>query len=1047
MTTVITRVIDAGGGGDFTTIQGAWDAVSTLVGSFDLVAEDTQVVFEVVAGTYTEDVNLAGSLTTDATRNVVFRAQAGSEHGGQFEAGANIDGTVSITKDHVVLEGLSIKPSSGTAIAISSSPLGVTLDGLVIHSPAGRCVQVSRAGSAAFPVVIKNTIAKSDDFRTFDIRANGGETHCSVINCTVIAEESANQSFIVGSSSNADLYLALENNLIFGNGGYFQDPGSTAAVIVSGGGNVGDSSFAFPAAVQANGVTWTVTPFTAGMSAGTNLFLYDSVTYQPINEIINDGLGVGDSTVAPALDILGNERNRDVHCDPGALTSDRTESVITIGDTGDHLTLLDMSGSLEADAIAGCGSLNIAQRNHQLRYNLQVQTHSLEPANASPANSPKNGCMVLDPVLTTGVNNRLIFTCADEDRHDGVWDAGPIVERLGTTGGTASRTWTTEINHTTFEALQFNIGGSLRSVLGFEGPHDGGLVKDCLLQTVNGTLGGFGVNVQTDNTFLTNPDDCIGVTVMNTVTRGFYTSFAIYANTAGADNLGKLTEINNIHSVAIFNVLYSPNINGTGATNPTPVSNLYHTATNVVHVAASAPSIGGGVDSRLIKFEGEGNWGANGSFLVPYNVATPTTDLNPGAGDFIVYDADTYNLIYDIGGAINTAQGQGVEPPDSRAAFGIEHDSTPARFAPFNPGAFAFAQGQPNATPLPPTSFAPVNLETGVDIELEELAWVLDPATQPVQNIEVSLGYSPGNRPNILPLDGSSAGILDDELRYGSAHYWQVVLSNDVGTYTSPEFVFSVVQDPNIGSGGPIKVTPTEYVLTGNLGFEYRKSRSRSWDTREGDIRERIFKMTQREHNISHIYKESLRSMIASFNDIVTIDDEQKLKEIKVYHANAERAIAKLSQENNIVLPIISISQTVSQDDTDRRRYESVLVHEKYWDEEEHRAKRIVSLAPTAVTINYQINIWCKYMSDMDQIVEQIRLKFNPEMNVPTQQSTLAKAMLGGEDDVGSLVAQDKQDRILQKSFAVSLRTYVENPKFLLTNTGEIEKFVIDTDA
>ena len=1044
MTTTITRVINAGGGGDFTTLQGAWDAISTLVGSFDLVAEDTNVVFEVVAGTYTEDLNFAGSLTTDATRNVVFLAQSGSEHGGVSGAGVvvtNSSGrTLTVSTNYTRIEGLEFTGDGDRTVFLNSTK-GTVIDSCLIHNDDDYALFAYGLDDTQSDVV-QNCIISCVGFLAATVYNDSPQVPRKTIlnNNTFVAGSNYGlrvRTAVAGATTTAE----LNNNLFIGEAYQSVESGTN---VVTGRGNVGGIVSALPAAVQAESTTWTLS--TDEAATGTNLFIYDASTYKPLNVAGNDGLGVGDATVAPALDIAGNERNRNIYCDPGALTSDRTESVITIGDTGDHLTLLDMSGSLESDALAGCGSLNIAQRNHQLRYNLQVQTHSLEPANVSPANSPKNGCMVLDAVLTTGVNNRLIFTCADEDRHNGVWDAGPIVERLGTTGGTASRTWTTEIDHTTFEALQFNIGGSLRSAVGFERPHDGGVVKDCLFQTVNGTLGGFAVNVQTDNTALQNPDDFIGVTVMNTVTRGFYTSFAIYANTGGVDTLAKLTEINNIHSVAIFNILYSPNINATGANLNPPVPNLYHDAYNVVHVAGSAPSIGGGVDDRLIKFGGEGNWGPNGSFLVPYNVATPTNNTSPGAGDFIVYDADTYNLIYDIGGAINTAQGQGIEPPDSRAAFGIEHDSTPARFAPFNPGPFAFAQGQPNATPLPPTAFNPVNLETGVDIELESLSWVLDPDTQPVQNINVSLGYSPGVRPNILPLDGSSAALLDDELRYGSAHYWQLVLSNDVGTYTSPEFVFSVIADPNI-AGGPITVTPTEYVLTGNLGFEYRKSRSRRWDTREGDIRERIFKMTQREHNISHIYKESLRSMIASFNDIVTIDDEQKLKEIKVYHANAERAIAKLSQENNIILPIISISQTVSQDDTDRRRYESVLVHEKYWDEEEHRAKRIVSLAPTAVTINYQINIWCKYMSDMDQIVEQIRLKFNPEMNVPTQQSTLAKAMLGGEDDVGSLVAQDKQDRILQKSFAVSLRTYVENPKFLLTNTGEIERFIIDTDA
>ena len=221
------------------------------------------------------------------------------------------------------------------------------------------------------------------------------------------------------------------------------------------------------------------------------------------------------------------------------------------------------------------------------------------------------------------------------------------------------------------------------------------------------------------------------------------------------------------------------------------------------------------------------------------------------------------------------------------------------------------------------------------------------------------------------------------------------------------------------------------------------ESRSSKYPTREGDIRARIFKMTQAKSNISFIYRESLRSMIASFNDIGHFDAEDKFVNIKCIHGNAERAIAKLKQENTIILPILSIAQTVSDNDDERRRYESVLVHEKYWDEEKHRAIRILSLAPRPVNVRYQLNIWCKYMSDMDQILEQVRLKFNPEMNVPTEYSTLAKEFLESEEAVGSMTANDKDDRVLKKTMNITLRTYIPSPKFLVTSTGEIEEFKI----
>ena len=223
------------------------------------------------------------------------------------------------------------------------------------------------------------------------------------------------------------------------------------------------------------------------------------------------------------------------------------------------------------------------------------------------------------------------------------------------------------------------------------------------------------------------------------------------------------------------------------------------------------------------------------------------------------------------------------------------------------------------------------------------------------------------------------------------------------------------------------------------------ESRNRTWPTREGDVRKVIYKMTKAKDNVSFIYRESLRSMIASFNDVGYISSEDKWTDIKCIHANAERAIAKLKQENNIILPIISIAQTVSDNDTERQKTESLLVNEKYWDKKKNRAIRILSLAPRPVNVRYQLHIWAKYMSDLDQMLEQIRLKFNPEMQVPTEFSTLAKAFLESEEDVGSVTGADKEDRVLKKTLNIVLRTYIPSPKFLYTSTGEIEEFKIET--
>ena len=261
----------------------------------------------------------------------------------------------------------------------------------------------------------------------------------------------------------------------------------------------------------------------------------------------------------------------------------------------------------------------------------------------------------------------------------------------------------------------------------------------------------------------------------------------------------------------------------------------------------------------------------------------------------------------------------------------------------------------------------------------------------------------------------------------------------DTSTYAPPAPPIPTPPDDSavIDTGLDVVVTET-LSPTPSLS----ESRSRHWITREGDVRAEIFKMTQAEHNISFVYKETLRAMLASFNDIGYINSENQFIDVKCIHANAERAVAKIFQDNNLILPILSIAQTTTDNDAQREKYESLLVHEKVWDEDKQRAIRVLSLAPRAVNIRYTLNIWGKYLADVDQLLEQIRLKFNPEMAVPTPMSTMTRARIDSEENSTNFEAPDKEDRLIKKTISITVRTYIPNPKFLITSTGKIEKYV-----
>lgn len=253
--------------------------------------------------------------------------------------------------------------------------------------------------------------------------------------------------------------------------------------------------------------------------------------------------------------------------------------------------------------------------------------------------------------------------------------------------------------------------------------------------------------------------------------------------------------------------------------------------------------------------------------------------------------------------------------------------------------------------------------------------------------------------------------------------------------------VFDYSYTPPITPKSSVYPAPTFIETYDASGFT---SRNDTWSTRFGDTRQKIMQMTRARHNVSFVYRELLRTMIASFNDIGYFDSENSFRDVRVIHGNAERAIAKLKEENNIILPLISVVQTVTKNDKTRSKTEGLLVSEKVWNEKKQRADRVLSFAPRPVNINYELNIWSKYMSDMDQILEQIRLKFNPEMEVPTKFGTITKASLEDEDNVGLFTAADKEDRILKKKLNINVRTYIPNPKFLVTSTGEIVEFNVE---
>ena len=205
-------------------------------------------------------------------------------------------------------------------------------------------------------------------------------------------------------------------------------------------------------------------------------------------------------------------------------------------------------------------------------------------------------------------------------------------------------------------------------------------------------------------------------------------------------------------------------------------------------------------------------------------------------------------------------------------------------------------------------------------------------------------------------------------------------------------------------------------------------------------ILDQIIASERVQNKISMVYKETLREMLRIFNEIFYMNSENALVNIKCVHGTPERTIAKLKQETNIILPTLSVTQTISLDDKLRRKTDYTLLHNVWWDEAKQRAYRVVSMAPRPINVQYSLNVWSKYKSDLDQITEQVRLKFYPSMNVVTPFSKFNQAFLAEEIDQSSIDLGDKEDRILRKAFSITLQTYIPTAAYLVTSTGELEK-------
>lgn len=190
----------------------------------------------------------------------------------------------------------------------------------------------------------------------------------------------------------------------------------------------------------------------------------------------------------------------------------------------------------------------------------------------------------------------------------------------------------------------------------------------------------------------------------------------------------------------------------------------------------------------------------------------------------------------------------------------------------------------------------------------------------------------------------------------------------------------------------------------------------------------------------NEFYKQVLRGFLSQIN-LHHYNEDGEIVDVLLHHGRPDRVTAKKFFENNIVLPYSTISLVRVEKDAKKGRTDDMVLDYSWWNVSTNRAERIVSRPDVPVKLTYALNIWTKYISHMEALSESLRRNFNPALLLKLPQTNQAKAYLANETDLSKLEVADKEDRVVQKSFGITLEAFIPSPMYKITSTGKIEEF------
>mgnify|MGYP003637788359 FL=1 len=190
-----------------------------------------------------------------------------------------------------------------------------------------------------------------------------------------------------------------------------------------------------------------------------------------------------------------------------------------------------------------------------------------------------------------------------------------------------------------------------------------------------------------------------------------------------------------------------------------------------------------------------------------------------------------------------------------------------------------------------------------------------------------------------------------------------------------------------------------------------------------------------------NFYRNYTKALMEKLNVYIFNAQDERIK-VPMMYANPERAIAKIYEDRNLTLPIISVAIGDIEENTSIRKPDVQLTTYKFFDVETQKAFRIIKQTSKAVALQFQITLWSKYTEDMNQMVEEVQMMFQPSLTLPTEDESENKAFLLDVLDMSSVQAADKQDRMLRKRVTLKVEAYIPGRQYLYSHTGRIKEVI-----